>query len=129
MLQALRDREAEVRQAAVSYLAQIGSRHPQALHYYASVLNPTDHSATAESDAVLIEICRALAGFASTAGGDVERAREILLAALVPVQAPGLLGRFKKPAPRHSEPVQAAIREALAALGDGGDAAETAADL
>jgi HEAT repeat protein len=128
-LQALRDREVEVRQAAVSHLAGIGSRHPQALHYYASVLNPTDHPAAAESDAVLIEVCRALAGLASTAGEDVERAREILLAALVPIQPQGVLGRFKKPAPRHSEPVQAAIREALAALGEGGDAAESAADL
>jgi hypothetical protein len=53
-LHAIHDREPEVRQTAVAYLAAINSRHAQAFEYYERVLNPENRSGPKESDAVLI---------------------------------------------------------------------------
>lgn len=115
-LHALRDDISEVRQAAVSYLAAIGSRHPQALEFYTHALDPEDGKVV-DSDGVLLEVCRALAGFAHHSPDDARTALEILQRGIRPVKAKGPLGLLKKPAPRHSEAVQAAIWEALSALG------------
>ena len=127
-LRALQDPEPEVRQAAVSCLAQIDSRDRHALLFYGNALSPPDRSGRPERDAVLIEVCQALARFAGSSTEHLERARETLLAGLRPVQPDGLLGRFKKPRPRHSAAVLAAIREALTALGDAGDSVDGPAD-
>jgi HEAT repeat protein len=117
LLHAIHDREAEVRQAAVSHLASINSRHSQAFDYYNQVLNPENRSGPNETDAVLIEVCRALSKLAEISPDEKKRSEELLLAALRPVKSKGPLGLLKKPAPTHSETVQAAIWDALSALG------------
>jgi len=116
-LHALHDQQAEVRQAAVSHLAATGSRHSQAFEYYSRVLNPETRSGPPETDAVLIEVCRALGKLAETSPEEAKRSEELLLAALRPVKSKGPLGLLKRPAPRHSETVQAAIWDVLSALG------------
>lgn len=116
-LHALQDRETEVRQAAVSHLAATSSQHAQAFEYYTRVLNPENRSGPKESDAVLIEVCRALGKLAALSADEAKRSEELLLAALRPVKAKGPLGFLKKPAPGHSETVQAAIWDVLSALG------------
>lgn len=116
-LHAIHDREAEVRQVAVAHLAAINSRHAQALEYYSRVLDPENRSGPQESDAVLIEVCRALGKLAELSPDDQKRSEQLLLAALRPVKSKGPLGLLKKPAPTHSETVQAAIWDALSALG------------
>ncbi|NIN71171.1 MAG: hypothetical protein GTO46_04380 [Gemmatimonadetes bacterium] len=116
-LHAIHDREAEVRQAAVSHLASINSRHAQAFEYYSRVLNPEKRSGPKESDAVLVEVCRALSKLAENSPDEAKKSEELLLAALRPVKSKGPLGLLKKPAPTHSETVQAAIWDALSALG------------
>jgi hypothetical protein len=115
-VQALSDAEAEVRQAAVACLAAVGSRDEAALAFYTRVLNPEDLSAEPESDCVLIEVSRALAGLAGQAE-DAVMAQEVLLAAIRPVKAKGVLGKLKKPAPRYGEHVEQAALQALAAVG------------
>jgi hypothetical protein len=117
LLHAIQDSEAVVRQAAVSYLAAISSRRAQTLEYYEQVLVPEDRSGPRESDAVLIEVCQALAKLAQISPDDARRSEEMLLAALRPVKPKGPLGFLKKPAPTHSEAVQAAIWDALSASG------------
>lgn len=116
-LHAVHDQEAEVRQVAVAHLAAINSRHAQALEYYSRVLDPENRSGPQESDAVLIEVCRALGKLAELSPDDQKRSEQLLLAALRPVKSKGPLGLLKKPAPTHSETVQAAIWDALSALG------------
>jgi hypothetical protein len=116
-LHALHDQAAEVRQAAVSHLAATGSRHSQAFEYYSRVLNPETRSGPRESDAVLIQVCRALGKLAGTSPEEAKRSEELLLAALRPVKSKGPLGILKRPAPRHSDTVQAAIWDVLSALG------------
>lgn len=117
LLHALHDKAPEVRQVAVCHLASINSRHAQALEYYNQVLNPENRSGPKETDAVLIEVCRALSKLAENSPDAAKRSEELLLAALRPVKSKGPLGLLKKPAPTHSETVQAAIWEALSALG------------
>lgn len=116
-LHAIHDREPEVRQTAVSHLAAINSRHSQAFEYYDRVLNPENRSGPKESDAVLIEVCKALRKLAEISPDEAKKCEELLLAALRPVKSKGPLGLLKKPAPTHSETVQAAIWDALSALG------------
>lgn len=116
-LHAIHDRQAEVRQTAVSHLAAINSRHAQAFEYYNQVLNPDSRSGPKESDAVLIEVCKALSKLAEISPDEAKKSEELLLAALRPVKAKGPLGLLKKAARSHSETVQAAIWEALSALG------------
>ena len=117
-LKALDDSEAAVRQAAVSHLAEMNSQHDGAFQYYTRVLNPENHSKAKEADAVLIEVCRALGRLAELSPDEAKKTEELLLAALSPVKPKGPLGFFKKPAPIHSEPVQAAIHDVLSALGN-----------
>ncbi len=116
-LHAIHDREPEVRQTAVAYLAAINSRHAQAFEYYERVLNPENRSGPKESDAVLIEVCKALSKLAEISPDEAKKSEQLLLAALRPVKSKGPLGLLKKPAPTHSETVQAAIWDALSALG------------
>ncbi len=115
-LRALQDEEAEVRQTAVAHLAATSSQHPQALEFYTSVLDP-EGSKSKEADAVLVEVCRALTNLANNSTDDRSKAEQVLLAALQPVKAKGPLGLLKKPTPRHSDAVQAAIWDALSAMG------------
>lgn len=116
LIQALRDREGGVRQMAVSYLKRIRSLHPKALEFYAKALGH-DPSIAPQTDAVLIQVCQALASFQTLSADDNAKAKTILLSALQPVQQKSVLGWFKGRSSRHSERVQAAIREALVALG------------
>jgi HEAT repeat protein len=116
-LHALHDHEAEVRQAAVSHLAATNSQHAQAFEYFTRVLNPENRSGPKEIDAVLIEVCRALGKLAEISADEAKKSEELLLAALRPVKSKGPLGLLKKPAPSHSETVQAAIWDVLSALG------------
>ncbi|MGD2217438.1 MAG: HEAT repeat domain-containing protein [Gemmatimonadales bacterium] len=116
-LHAIHDREAEVRQVAVSHLASINSRHAQAFEYYGRVLNPENRSGPKETDAVLIEVCRALSKLAEISPDEAKRCEELLLAALRPLKSKGPLRLLKKRAPNHSETVQAAIWDALSTLG------------
>jgi hypothetical protein len=81
------------------------------------VLNPKNRSGPKESDAVLIEVCRALRKLAEISPDEAKKSEELFLAALRPVKSKGPLGLLKKPAPTHSETVQAAIWDALSALG------------
>jgi hypothetical protein len=81
------------------------------------VLNPEGRSGGRESDAVLIEVCRALGKLAQVSPDEAKKSEELLLAGLRPVKAKGPLGLFKKPSSRHSDAVQAAIWDALSALG------------
>jgi hypothetical protein len=117
-LHALHDTEAEVRQTAVSHLAAINSRHPQAWDFYTRVLDPERRSGRRETDPVLIEVCRALTRLAEKDPDDKKKSEETLRAALRPVKPRGPLGLLKKPAPSHSATAQTAISEALSALGD-----------
>jgi HEAT repeat protein len=112
LIKALSDNEAEVRQAAVSYLNAIGSQHPDALDFYTRVLNPETET-DPDADGVLIETCQALTGVA-TSGQQAAKAQEILLAAIRPVRSKGVLGKLRKSAPRFGEHV---VRAALQALG------------
>lgn len=116
-LRALHDQEAGVRQTAVSHLAAINSQHPQAREFYARVLDPEDRSGRRETDAVLIEVCKALTGLAGLSPDNAKNSEEILLAALRPVKSKGPLGLLKKATASFSETVQAAIWDALSALG------------
>jgi HEAT repeat protein len=115
-LNALSDEEAEVRQTAVSCLRGISSRHPEALDFYNQLLNPEDTAEQPDTDGVLIEVCRALAGLADSKL-DAEMAQEILLAAIRPVKAKGVLSKLKKAALRYSETVEQAALEALGVVG------------
>lgn len=115
-LQALQDQEGVVRKMAVTYLGRIKSRHPQALEFYIKALQGGDPSGPPQNEEFLIEVCHALAdceGLSSDAISKVERA---LLAGLHPSEHKGVLGWFKKPSPQHSERLQSAIDEALAAV-------------
>ncbi|MBI2360307.1 MAG: HEAT repeat domain-containing protein [Deltaproteobacteria bacterium] len=116
LIQALHDREGGVRQMAVSYLKRIRSRHPQAFEFYGKALGH-DPSMPPETDAVLIQVCQALASFQTLPADDIAKAKTILLSALHPVQEKIVLAWFKGRSSRHSERVRAAIREALVALG------------
>jgi HEAT repeat protein len=102
---------------AVEYLGRLQSRHPQALEFYTRALQVDDPSASQESDAVLLQVCQALAGFVTLSPVDVTWAEAILLAALAPAGEKGFLRRFTKTSRRHSESVQAAVCEALAEVG------------
>lgn len=115
-LQGLQDGEGVVRKMAIVYLERIKSRHPQALEFYFKVLRGNDASVPPENDAVLIEVCHALAGFQGLSADDIGKAEAILLAALRPAEQKGVLSCFKKPSPQHSEQLRTAIGEALAAI-------------
>lgn len=115
-LQALQDGEGVVRKMAIAYLERIKSRHPQALEFYFKVLRGDDASVPPENDAVLIEVCHALAGFQGLSADDIGKAETILLAALRPAEQKGVLSWFKKPSPQYSEQLRTAIGEALAAI-------------
>lgn len=114
-LRALPDREAAVRQVAVEYLGRLKSRHPQALAFYAAALSPDAPSAPPENDAVLVQVCQALAGFEAFPADTLREAERILLAALRPRESKGFLHRFTHAS--HSEQVRIAVCEALAAVG------------
>lgn len=122
-LEALGDRESAVRKTAVTCLARIKSRHPQALEFYAKALSGDEPLPSSENDTLLIEVCRALASsFAMLSSDDKMKAETILLAALNAPRGKGGLSWFKKPPPRCSDRVRAAISEALAAMGSAGAA-------
>ncbi|NIR43853.1 MAG: hypothetical protein GWN99_02180, partial [Gemmatimonadetes bacterium] len=80
-------------------LGAIGSRHPNLLALVERVLDPEESAERLEKDGVVIEICRALAGFTKS---DEERAaaQRFLIGAIRPVKAKGMLGKLKKPTPR-----------------------------
>lgn len=113
---ALRDEEAEVRQTAVSHLGAIASRHPELLAFVERALDPEADSGELEKDGVVIEICRALAGFRNN-GEERATAQRLLIAAVRPIKAKGMLGKLKKAAPRFGDHVEQAALEALAAIG------------
>lgn len=119
-LGALRDGEAAVRQVAVECLGRAGSRHPQALDFYAKSLVVLDPAAPREDEAVLLQVCQALAGLGAGSPEDARRAEAILQGALRPAEQKGLLGRLTKGHHRLSDQVRASLCTALGAVGTPG---------
>ena len=116
-LGALRDRDAAVRQAAVECLGRTQSRHAQALEFYARSLDLADPAAPREDDAVLVQVCQAMASLGGRSPEEASRAEAMLLAALQPSEQKGLLGRLKKGHHRHSDQVRASLCKALGTVG------------
>ena len=116
-LGALRDRDATVRQAAVECLGRTQSRHAQALEFYAKSLDLADPAAPREDDAVLVQVCQAMASLGGRSPEEASRAEAMLLAALQPAEQKGLLGRLKKGHHRYSDQVRASLCKALGAVG------------
>ena len=117
LLRALRDQETAVRQSALGHLARITSSHSEALEAFGRALRADDPTAPRENDTTLLQVCQALARFASLPTEHHSRAEAILLQALESVRPKGVLSWVNKPSPRHSEGVRAAICDALAAVG------------
>ncbi len=116
-LGALRDRDAAVRQTAVECLGRMQSRHAQALEFYARSLDLADPAAPLEDDAVLVQVCQAVASLGGRSPEQASRAEAMLLAALQPSAQKGLLGRLKKTHHRHSDQVRASLCKALGIVG------------
>lgn len=114
-LQALQDQEGVVRKMAVAYLGRIKSRHPKALEFYLKVLQGDPPLGPPENELFLIEVCHALAGCEGFSADAISKLERALLAALNPSEHKGL-SWFQKPSRQHSERLQAAIDEALAAV-------------
>ena len=116
-LEALRDRDAAVRQAAVECLGRAQSRHAQTLEFYARCLDLADPAAPREDDAVLLQVCQAMASLGGRSPEEASRAEAMLLAAMQPSEQKGLLGRLKKGHHRHSDKVRASLCKTLGAVG------------
>jgi HEAT repeat protein len=114
LLAALYDSKPEVRQAAVAHLSEIRSRKPQIIEFYRRALTPGDGASAQESDAVLIEVCRALGRIDAA---DVAAAEALLLDAIRPRKAKGVLAVLKKSASPYSERVQEAVCQTLGQIG------------
>ena len=65
LLRALRDQETAVRQSALGHLARITSSHSEALEAFGRALRADDLTAPRENDTTLLQVCQALARFAS----------------------------------------------------------------
>src|SRR3990172_2913936 len=116
-LEALRDRDAAVRQAAVECLGRAQSRHAQVLEFYARCLDLADPAAPREDDAVLLQVCQAMASLGGRSPEEASRAEAMLLAAMQPSEQKGLLGRPKKGHHRHSDKVRASLCTTLGTVG------------
>ena len=101
---------------AVAYLGRIKSRHPQALDFYLKALRGDDPLAAPENEEFLIEVCHALADCEGLSPDAISKVEGALLTGLHPSEHKGVLGWFKKPSAQHSQRLQSAIGETLAAV-------------
>ncbi len=118
LITALEDPDASTRRAAVSYLGQLRSRHPEVLAFYAAALGSDGpRQGSDQPEAVLVEVCRSLAGLGQADLGDGMGIEDVLLDALAQDHGKGLLGRLKKRSAHHNDKVRIAICEALGTVG------------
>jgi HEAT repeat protein len=116
---ALADPDAATRRTAIAYLGRLPSRNPRALAFYAGALLPGgEPGAEPESDEVLVEICRSVAGLGDARFPDGSSAEHLLLNAVhQESRKKRISGVFRKVPPFHSERVRVAICQALGTVG------------
>ncbi len=93
LIRALDDPGAVTRHAAVAYLGQLQSRNPNVLDFYVAALGvevPKDESG--QSEEVLVEVCRSLAGLGEATLGHGIGLEDFLLDALTHSRSPNCAG-------------------------------------
>ncbi len=118
LIRALEDPDPATRRAAVSCLGQLRSRQPEVLAFYAAALgSDAARQGPDQPEAVVVEVCRSLAGLGQASLGDGIGIEDVLLDALAHDPGKGLLSRLKKHDAHQSDKVRIAICEALGTVG------------